>query len=236
MSSSEIHPPLVDVHVQGGRALAKWLVVPGLLLLATLAMPWDLSIAQSLQGVKKWGELGKLVDLSECFSHGLAVGVLLLMIAVLDPLGRYRVARLAAGAYGGGMLANVVKGLVISRQRPAAALEINASSSLATFGDWLPLFLLPREAWRSPWQSFPSAHTATAWGFAVALGHVYPRGRWVFIGFACLASLQRMKSQSHFLSDVLVGAAVGCLAGLLVTQWPVLSRRFSKLESRGITG
>ena len=57
---------------------------------------------------------------------------------------------------------------------------------------------------------FPSAHAATAVGLAIALGVLYPRGRWLFIAFAFLAGLQRIEAQAHFASDVLAGAAVAC--------------------------
>lgn len=222
-----------------GRALLHarfdgiWLVVPFLMLLAMLAIPVDLSLARFLQGIKKWGEIGKLVDLSECFSHGLAVAALLVLVAALDSRGKQRVWRIAAGAYGGGLLANLAKAFLIARQRPAMALEREASTAFATFGSWLPIISLSKENWRSPWQSFPSAHTATAWGLAVALAYFYPRGRFYFVFLACLASFQRMKSQSHFLSDVLAGAAVGCLAGLLVTRWEPANRWFARLEAKG---
>lgn len=228
-SESVSHEGQELLHARFDRA---WLVVPFLLLLAMLAIPVDLSLARYLQGIKRWGEFGKLVDLSESFSHGLAVAVLLILVVVLDSRGRKRVWRIASGAYGGGLLANLVKALLIARQRPAMALEREASTAFATFGSWLPAISLSRENWRSPWQSFPSAHTATAWGLAVVLAYFYPRGRFLFVFLACLASFQRMKSQSHFLSDVLAGAAVGCLAGLLVTRWEPANRWFARRESK----
>jgi membrane-associated phospholipid phosphatase len=60
-------------------------------------------------------------------------------------------------------------------------------------------------------QSFPSSHAATAAGLAVALAALYPRGRWLYLTFAMLAGLQRIEAQAHFASDVLAGAALGCI-------------------------
>jgi membrane-associated phospholipid phosphatase len=67
-------------------------------------------------------------------------------------------------------------------------------------------------------QSLPSAHAATAVGLALALAALYPRGRWLFASFAVLAGLQRIEAQAHFASDVLAGAAVGCMVGA-AWQW-----------------
>ena len=36
---------------------------------------------------------------------------------------------------------------------------------------------------------------------------------WLFAAFAALACFQRMEAQAHFASDVLAGAAIGCLVG-----------------------
>lgn len=210
-----------------------WLVIPMLLVLAACVMPWDLAIAKGLARFQKWGELGKLVDLSEAMAHGVPVAMILILIAVVDPDGRFRAARLAAGAYGAGLLANVGKSLLLARRRPGAALEAGVETVWDTFGNWIPLFRLARDDWRSPWQSFPSGHSATAWGLAVVLAYFYPRGKYLFGFLACLACFQRMKSQSHFLSDVLAGAAVGCLVGMLVTRWRPLDSFFTRVELRG---
>jgi undecaprenyl-diphosphatase len=79
-------------------------------------------------------------------------------------------------------------------------------------------------------QSFPSGHAATAAGLAVALAVLYPRGRWLFAVLAVLAALQRVEVQSHFPSDVLAGAALGCLTGALVSADWNLGRRLLHLE------
>ena len=63
--------------------------------------------------------------------------------------------------------------------------------------------------------SFPSAHTMTAFAFAVAIGYAYPPMFWwlMFAAFSVAAS--RVVLGLHFLSDVLAGAVLGWGIGYL---------------------
>jgi len=60
-------------------------------------------------------------------------------------------------------------------------------------------------------QSFPSAHTATAAALAVVLTSVYFRGVWLFYSVVVLVAMQRVETGAHYVSDVLCGAAIGCV-------------------------
>ena len=69
-------------------------------------------------------------------------------------------------------------------------------------------------------QSFPSAHTATAFGLAIAMSWILPRGKVVFFTFAVLASFQRLIAGSHWLSDVFAGVVIAfVVSGLLFQNW-----------------
>src|SRR4029453_2834753 len=60
--------------------------------------------------------------------------------------------------------------------------------------------------------SFPSGHAITAWTLATVVANEYRDHRGVQIsayGLASLVSLARFTGQNHFLSDVLVGSALG---------------------------
>lgn len=201
----------------GGWTRAQLLVAAaGLAILAAAALQIDLPLAKWAAGKPLAGDLRRLVSLAEVFGWGGSVALIILTAATLDPRG-WRVAwRLALSAYGAGLLADVCK-LLISRSRPMAAdLTANAAG---TFVEWLPL-LHHQTSLRSylySQQSFPSAHSATAAGLAVALAALYPRGRWLFATFAVMACLQRVIAQAHFPSDVLAGAAIGCLVGAIVS-------------------
>ncbi len=81
-------------------------------------------------------------------------------------------------------------------------------------------------------QSFTSAHTATAVGLALGLGWLFPRGRWLFVGFAVLVAMQRIVGPYHFVSDTLWGAAIGCLVAFALLPGGPFSSPFDRLEQR----
>lgn len=60
--------------------------------------------------------------------------------------------------------------------------------------------------------SFPSAHATNAWALATVVAYEYkdhPLRRWSAYGIATLVSISRFTGREHFLSDVLVGSAIG---------------------------
>ncbi len=172
------------------------------------------------------GELRKLLSLSEVFSHGTGVVLILLTIYVVVPGDRRFLLRLTCSAFGGGLAADIVK-LFVQRTRPA---KLGLLEHTGTVGDTFGGFAFLN--WESATQSFPSAHTATAVGLAVGLSHIYPRGKWLFATFALLAALQRIQFLHHYPSDVLGGALVGMLmagwinsgrgTGRLLQRWEAL--------------
>jgi len=62
--------------------------------------------------------------------------------------------------------------------------------------------------------SFPSGHAAFAFGVATALSFVGPRHRPALLAAATVVALSRVLAGAHYLSDVLVGAALGSLVAL----------------------
>ena len=73
----------------------------------------------------------------------------------------------------------------------------------------------------SGFNSFPSGHVTVAVATAVTLAA--ETDRWwlkaVLYGSAGLTGFARMNDDKHWLSDVVAGAAVGIVAGRLVTRW-----------------
>ncbi len=60
--------------------------------------------------------------------------------------------------------------------------------------------------------SFPSGHTTAAWSLATVVANEYRHNRLVQLsayGLAAAASMARFTGRNHFLSDVLVGSAIG---------------------------
>ena len=65
--------------------------------------------------------------------------------------------------------------------------------------------------------SFPSGHAATAFAAASVLErHLGYRASWPFLGGAMYVAASRLVDNRHFLSDVMMGAAVGTAAGWTV--------------------
>lgn len=164
-------------------------------------------------------------DTFEFLGHGRGVILVLLILHQLDPARRWAIARVAACAIAAGGAANLLK-LVIARSRPYELPLDFAGSVWDTFGRWLPMF-----SDQSGQQSFPSAHTAAAAGLAVALTWLYPQGRWLFAFLAVLVGCQRIVSRAHFPSDVLIGAAAGCLAAMFFLYLGKLPGLFDRWES-----
>jgi membrane-associated phospholipid phosphatase len=80
-------------------------------------------------------------------------------------------------------------------------------------------------------QSFPSAHTAVAVAFCLALSAVFPRGRWLFASLALLVALQRIECGAHYLSDTLFAAGLAYVVHLAVFGNGPLGRWFSRLQT-----
>ena len=71
--------------------------------------------------------------------------------------------------------------------------------------------------------SFPSGHSVTAFAMAFVLSRAYPRWAFLFYGLAGLIALSRIYLAKHFPSDVVVGAAIGLLAGWIVYRFSAFS-------------
>ncbi len=67
--------------------------------------------------------------------------------------------------------------------------------------------------------SFPSGHSATALGTAVALALLYPRYRGLFILCGFLIMISRVIVVRHYPSDVFVGAFIGAVISWYLYQY-----------------
>ena len=63
--------------------------------------------------------------------------------------------------------------------------------------------------------SFPSGHSFTSFAIAVSVGLFYPQLQAYLLLMASLIALSRIILGMHFLSDVLVGSAIGVALGYL---------------------
>jgi membrane-associated phospholipid phosphatase len=81
--------------------------------------------------------------------------------------------------------------------------------------------------------SFPSSHAAIAVGIAGALSAIWPAHRRIFLGLAVTIAATRFVIGAHYLSDVLLGCAVGL--GIVVLMQMLFSQCGIYLGSQGST-
>ena len=174
-------------------------------------------------------ELEKALDLTEVFSHGSGVFLILVSVILLAPRRRWQVPRLAALAIGGGAAAIFTKMFVL-RPKPSGL-----NFDIVTFDSaWLWAFdwsLAQVAMFDASTRAFPSANMATAMALTVGLWIVLPRGRWLF-AVVCLGTLlQRLSSGAHFLSDLFGGAALGLWWAYACFEPRLLGGLFDKLAA-----
>lgn len=149
------------------------------------------------------GDVEKGLNLAEVFAHGVGVFFICVTFAALDSRRRL-LPRLICLPAASGIAANLMK-ICIERGRPYSFTADTLPKASATFG------AVPGSLGVHAIQSFPSGHTATAVGLAIALSRLYPKASWLFAVYAFLAASQRIAVGAHFVSDTLAGAAVAFL-------------------------
>lgn len=177
----------------------------------------DVTLASAARHADLPGELERLIYLSEVFAHGTGVIMILLVIGAIQPDRWRQLIPVAASAFVPGVAADVVK-LLVQRARPQT-LDNLPTDAWESFGgllgqNWNELVLHNHH-----WQSFPSAHTATAFGFAFGLAWFYGRGLPIFMVLATLAALQRLLCGAHWPSDLIFGATLACTLSPPVLGW-----------------
>ncbi|MBL1436851.1 MAG: phosphatase PAP2 family protein [Rhodobacteraceae bacterium] len=71
----------------------------------------------------------------------------------------------------------------------------------------------------SDFASWPSAHTTSAFAFAMTVGMAFPILRWPLFALASLTGFSRMVLGVHYLGDVIMGATIGTLGAVLIHNW-----------------
>jgi membrane-associated phospholipid phosphatase len=213
--------PVGSIRAGRWRPLFGRLVVAGVLAaLGGLLFTVDLPVARWFREHDLPGDLGRLIDLSEVFAHGLGVAVLLGVAVGLDrglrPIGAaWRdIVRLVVASYAGGIVVDAIK-MLVTRVRPRSADLADLASPFATFGTGAlqgPVEVSEAVIKSSALMSFPSGHAAVAAGLATTLAWKYPHGLPIFAALAACAAAQRVVSSAHYPSDVAFGAAVGVAA------------------------
>jgi membrane-associated phospholipid phosphatase len=125
----------------------------------------------------------------------------------------------------GGLLAIAVLGgpvgVATARAALAVLLPVNAVVELMKlgFGRTRPDHVPDRRN-----SSFPSSHAANAFALATVLARRWRRGAPVFVGVAGIVAFSRVYLNRHYVSDVVVGAAIGVACAILVEAWQARRR------------
>lgn len=70
----------------------------------------------------------------------------------------------------------------------------------------------------SGWDSFPSGHSTASFAVAIVLAVRFPRIRWIILLLAMAVAASRVVRGSHFLTDVVGGAVLGMLVGMVAAH------------------
>ena len=213
-----------------------------LLVVGGILSQFDVAIMK-MADPKDWpGDLRRIIKFSELFAHGF--GVLLVVIGIwqMTPERRCYIPRLLACVGFPPVTAHLVK-LFVFRRRPTSFLDPYLVPNWPDSPDatWVSngsdlMFNVEYAT-----QSFPSAHAALVCSLAIVLTFIFPKGRFLFLLVAVIASMQRFVFYAHWPSDVAVGASLAFLiAGGLVQNWGIgglcgkfESRELAKLNALG---
>ena len=199
-----------------------WFVVISLAIAGIAALALDIPVTLFLKAKPLHKELARILNLAEIGGHGTGAAMILIGALVIARPNwrrfsdRLLALRLIGGTYLGGLIVDIFK-LLIPRVRPHSAMLESSSQAMDTFGRQL---LEAGSHSRSALMSFPSGHAAVAFGLAASLSWYFPAGRPAFIALAILASLQRLFSGAHYLSDLCIGAGLGLVGAWLCMPKP----------------
>ncbi len=177
------------------------------------------------------GDLRRTLESFKEFGQVVAIVVACLLIFLLDKPRRSMLPRLIICILLPLAVVWPAK-LIVHRLRPQPAAEFDTFLSLGFyFGDKpkFPLLetsdpakdkILPDRPLRSSEKvSFPSAHTDTAFAFALGLAALYPPARWVFYALAIGCGTHRVLFDAHWFSDVIASIFIALLLARLVWRW-----------------
>jgi membrane-associated phospholipid phosphatase len=175
--------------------------------MAMLALaPFDVAIAQLMYVHYPSRSAVKAIEVAANIAgSGWGVLILAVVAVLMDPKRWTRLPLLLTSSLGAGILVDIAK-LCVSRSRPHSIDDLASATFLSTFNGLFPIFSAG-----SAGQSFPSGHTATAAGMAVALAFMYPRCRWLFAPMALGVAASRVIVHAHFPTDVAAGLILGVI-------------------------
>ena len=230
--------PTIRIDQEGLKPASMrsyWLLAVSCVAGGMVMFNWDMMLSAPDVMESAPGDLKRFISLSELFAHGFGIALIATGVWLLVAEKRRFIPRIVACAVWPALGVHLVK-LCFGRMRPICYFDEDSQAHFPaniadTFIGWMPQDSLNTIYHH---QSFPSAHTATAWGLAIGLSFVFPKGRALFYTLALFASIQRVSSFAHWPSDVCFGAAIGfVMAGALTQNWG-LGGMLSQFEEKVI--
>lgn len=216
-------------------------VLGGAIILALLLVPLDRTLMQWLSpngGLGRFvkGDVLRELEFLQQFGAISSVVIVGIVIWLADPQRRHKVIALAAAVVVNSLVMHAAK-LTLGRPRPRVLLGGHVMSGRE--GAWefcLPwgTYPLPRvgadgtvtyltahawDVWKgisSDLWSMPSSHAGAAACLAATLARVYPRLTPLLMVLALIVGIARVLLGAHFVSDVVVGWAMGYCVGSAV--------------------
>jgi membrane-associated phospholipid phosphatase len=191
-----------------------------------LVLPLDGAIAHIAKTVNAriWGDSARVLEWLGDYGQGVSIVLVALVIWQLDPGNRRRLLNWLAGVLVAAVSLTAMK-MAVGRPRPRFD---DPWVFLGPLGRY-PLgpgrgvhhaweFWVPRhwELW-----SMPSSHAAYAVVMTVFLSRLYARLRVLTVVLALVVCVCRVLHGAHYASDVVVGAALGAIAGRMAMGWRV---------------
>lgn len=209
------HPALKD------NLRLNWFIVATLVVGAVLVMPFDVWLAKFFMSDPFPGELRSLIHKTEFFGHAYGILGIAFTIYLLCEGRRRELPRLLCTALVAGLVCDVVK-VIFHRVRPC---DFSFAAGESTFKG---ISFLHAETFGqlfdSSLHSFPSAHTGVAVAFAMTLGVMFPKAAKWFLVLAAMCAVSRFDGGAHFVSDTLIGGAIGYVVAIGMLHWKSLER------------
>lgn len=169
------------------------------------------------------GDVRRELEAWQQFGGITSIVVIALVVWKMDPLGSQRIWPIVVAPVFASLLCMIVK-ITVGRTRPKhgdaslilgpfGSQPVEAGGDLKLVHSW--------ELWEkghSELWSFPSSHTASAAAIALVLAAFYPRLRPIAWGLVAIVGFGRIATGAHFATDVVGGAVVGLLAGMLAMR------------------
>lgn len=189
--------------------------------LAAACLPLDphaAALASKLQPGNAWalgGDLKRELEFVQQFGAVTSCVIAWVAILLLDPVRRVRLAPFLAASLATVLTVNALK-MLLGRPRPKLGAPFELTPPWDTHQIVDGATSVARHAWEtSQLWSFPSSHTSAAAVLAVFLAQMYPRLRPLAIGLACTVAAARVILFAHYPSDVVAGATIGLVVGLV---------------------